>query len=105
MRSPEIDGRPVVDFFRISPEADEDAMRRMTGDESFRVWRMTHCGLGESGLDLTLTAKTDAPVKLRVVEESEDLPDTGDGPMPPRPKYLVPAEESDVTLVGRTVTL
>jgi hypothetical protein len=103
--SPEIDGKKVVDFYRISPEGDEDAMRRMTGDTSFRVWRMTHCGLEASGLDVTLTAKSDGPVKLRIVEESEDLPDTGEGPMPVRPKYLIPGEESDVTLVGQTVTL
>jgi hypothetical protein len=103
--SPEIDGAPVRDFYRISPEADEDGMRRMSGDQSFRVWRMIHCGIPESGIDVTLTAKAGEPIKLRVVEESEGLPEMPDGPMPPRPRGILPAEGSDVTLVGRTVTL
>jgi hypothetical protein len=103
--SPEIGGRPVRDFYRVSPEADEEGMRRMSGDDTYRVWRMIHCGLADGGLDLTLTSKGAGPIKLRVVEETEGLPEFDEARIAPRPRDLVPAEESDVTLVGKTFTL
>jgi hypothetical protein len=102
LSSPEIDGAPVRDF---PLEGEKAALRRMTGDDTARVWHMLHCGLSNSGLDVALTARTGEPIRLRIVEETEGLPVTGDGPMPPRPPDLLPAQDSDVTLVGRTLRL
>ncbi len=107
--SPEVAGRPVQDFYRVSPEADEEAMRRMTGDGTYRVWHMVHCGLADDGLALTLTAHAAGSIKLRVVEETEGLPEGGSDTSPPvlpgRPSDLIPGEDSDVTLVGKTFSL
>jgi len=105
LRAMSVDGVPVRDFYRFSPEADEAAMRRMVGDDSYRVWRMEHCGLGESGrVDVALEAIPGSAVRLRVVEESEGMPEN-DGPALPRPRGFIPAPGSDVTLAGRTFTL
>jgi hypothetical protein len=104
--SPEIDGAAVGDFYRFSPEQDESAMRAMIGDDSYRVWHMQHCGLGnDRALDLTLRAAAGGQVRLRVVEESDGLPELGGAPLPPRPSGSVPSQESDVVLVGRTFEL
>jgi hypothetical protein len=106
--SPEIGGVAVRDFYRISPEADEEAFRAMTGDRTYRVWHMEHCGLAPDGaLDITVVAARDGKVRLRVVEESEGLPGTtedGSSPSLPRPDGLS-AGAGDVTLVGRTFEL
>jgi hypothetical protein len=103
--APEMDGAPVRDFFRISPPMDEVALRAMTGDSTSRVWHAVHCALDQDALELTLNAAPGAPLKLRVVEEHEGLPAIRGAPVPPRPRGLAPAMESDVTLVGRTFEL
>ena len=103
--APEMGGAPVRDFYRISPEVDEVALRVMTGDSASRAWHAVHCALDQDALELTLNAATGAPVKLRVVEEHEGLPVIRGAPVPPRPKGLAPAMGSDVTLVGRTFEL
>jgi hypothetical protein len=102
LRASSIDGAPVLDVFRFSPERDETLFRLMTGDTSRRGFRMHHCALSPDGsLTVVLEARPGARVKLRVVSERSGLPVS----VAARGRNSIPAQESDISLVSSAFTL
>jgi hypothetical protein len=100
-RATSIDGAPVEDLFRFSPERDEEFLRKMTGDTSPRRFHMRHCAVApDAPFELALEAQRDAKVVLRIVAETPGLPAT----VHPRNARTIPWVDSDVTLVSRRVT-
>ena len=95
-----LDGRPVTDLSRFSPELDEKLMSLATGSHAHAHWRLRYCGLRGRELGLELALAPGARLRLRAVSELEGLP----GPtLAPRPPGLHPSIDSDVTLVSRLI--
>lgn len=97
-----VDGRPVTEWARFSPERDEELFNLMTGRQPRAVWRLRYCALRGRPLRLELTAPGDQPLRLRVVTETDGLPDPALGPREPG---WHPALGSDVTLVSTVLEL
>jgi hypothetical protein len=91
----------VHELVRFSHEMDQKLWRLVSGDETPRVWRATVCAVGPDGVELELFSRLGAPVRLRVVEVSDGLPDAT---LAPREPSSYPAIDSDVTLVSRATT-
>jgi Peptidase family M28 len=100
LRATSIDGAPVRDLVRFSPERDETLLRWAIGDLSRRAFHMRHCGL-RGAFDVALDVRAGERAHLRVVAESDGLPASVEA----RPPATVPAEESDVTLVSGSFAL
>lgn len=96
-----VEGRPVAEIFRFSPERDAEFMRKMTGDRSLPVFRMMFCSPHESHVVVRLRAGEKKP-RLRVVQELDGLPA---GAVTPRPPEFIPAQASDVTLLSQVESL
>ncbi len=91
----------VHELVRFSRETDETLWRLLSGDDSPRVWRATYCAIPADGVEVELFTHPGAPVRLRVVEISDGLPD---GALTPRDPSVYAAIDSDVTLVSRAST-
>src|SRR5262249_45597654 len=91
-------GRPTVDLVRFSPETDERLLKMMTGDRTPSIFRARFCGAFAGEIDVELRALAGAPIKLRIVEVVDGLPDP---PVAARPLFVYPRIDSDVTLVTR----
>jgi hypothetical protein len=96
-----IDGRRPHRIVRFSSEFDEAAMRVLGGERTRRVWRLVHCGGAERSTPLRLIAAGNGPIHMRLLAETDGWP-AGEN-IPLRTAHAVPSQESDVTLVGRSV--
>jgi hypothetical protein len=98
-----VNGKKVVEIVRFSPELDEKLVRLWTGGARQSDWVMEYCGADETGFRLDLFSPAGRPVKLRIHETSDGLPDPP--PVPRVPSEAYPAADSDVTTVQVDVTL
>jgi hypothetical protein len=60
-------------------------------------------GLPEEGIELSLEIKSSDPVMLKVEDRSYGLPGIPSNPYKDRPDYIVPADNSDCTIVMKSV--
>jgi hypothetical protein len=98
-----IDGQPVHDVVRFSPEFDEAALRLLLGDTTRRGFHLEHCGPSTGlSIDLAWTSTSPEPLELQIEEVIDGLPEAA-----PRrnPADFVPSIDSDVTLVTRRFAL
>lgn len=67
-------------------------------------WGLVYTGLSHEGFELTLSFKSNEPLKLRVVDRSAGLPQVPGASYRPRPEYIIPAPHplNDSTLVAKT---
>jgi hypothetical protein len=97
----EVEGKPVTDIVRFSPEFDAAAFRFMTGDRSPHTWNLHHCG--SNTVHLVLEARGAGSVELRLIEELDGLPKRTGETINPRPPGTGSSMLGDVSLVSRTV--
>jgi Peptidase family M28 len=101
-----IDGAPVSKFVRFSPELDAKLMRAVTGDTSRLGWHMTQCGAAARPVALGLRLRGRGALVLRLLERVDGLPlSPFTGPSANAGLTLGPAQDSDVSLVSRTLEL
>ncbi|HKQ68301.1 MAG TPA: M20/M25/M40 family metallo-hydrolase [Polyangiaceae bacterium] len=100
-----VNGEAVQSVIRFSPEIDAKAMRIATGDQSHEGWHLSHCGFARGPLRVRLEKTAPGTADLRVVERRDGLPRDAGGAALSRPRepWLVPQQESDVTLVSQVV--
>jgi hypothetical protein len=98
-RGTAVDGAPIRDLYRFSPERDEELLRWMTGDTRPRAFHMRECAPQNGAFELNLEAQGGAPINLRIIAERSGLP----AMVKPRGRSI-PSESSDVTLVSRLAT-
>jgi Peptidase family M28 len=91
----------VRELIRFSRETDEKLWRLVSGDDTPHVWRASYCAIASDGVELELFTRAGTPVRLRVVEVSDGLPD---GTLAPRDPSTYPTVDSDVTLVSSAST-
>ena len=70
------------------------------------VWAMNYYGFPEEGTELTLSVKTNQPVKLRIDDRTYGLPQIPGKSISVRPDYIIPTPSSfsDVTIVSKSYT-
>ncbi|MBH8572263.1 M28 family metallopeptidase [Nostocaceae cyanobacterium CENA369] len=71
------------------------------------TWGLNYFGLPQEGIELTLTVKKSQSLKLKVVDQSDDLPEIPNKFFRQRPNYMMPTGfgNSDSTLVSKSFTL
>ncbi|MCA1633573.1 MAG: hypothetical protein LC802_07620, partial [Acidobacteria bacterium] len=76
------------------------------GAPSGPSWSMNYYAPPPGGLELTLEVSAGRPLKLRMINQSYELPNIPGSPIRPRPEYLVPAPftSGDTTQVSRSYT-
>ncbi|MFQ4141704.1 M20/M25/M40 family metallo-hydrolase [Chlorogloeopsis sp. ULAP02] len=90
-----IDGKPIDNNFKD------------THTELEKVWGLNYFALPQEGIKLTLEVKTSQPVKIRVVDQSDDLPEIPGKSFQQKPNYMMSTafRLSDATLVSKYFTL
>lgn len=72
-------------------------------------WRLHYFALPLEGIELTLTAKSSHPIKLKVVDQSDGLPEIPGKSFQERPNYMMPTAfgygVSDSILVSKSFSL
>ncbi|MGC4119039.1 MAG: hypothetical protein QM765_31625 [Myxococcales bacterium] len=96
-----VNGKPVPDLVRFSPELDARLMRLLTGDRSPALWKAKYCGPPGTDLRFVVQAPAGEKVPVRLVESFDGLP-PGAGQ---RGAGLVPTMGGDVSLVARRLRL
>ncbi len=101
-----IDGAPVSELVRFSPELDAKLMRAVTGDTSRLGWHMTYCGAGVRSVTLALRLLGRGALALRLLERVDGLPPS---PVASPSRAAGPAhgsaQDSDISLVSRSLEL
>lgn len=70
-----------------------------------RGWVLTYYAVPAEGFNLKVSMKSGEPFKVRVMSESEGLPQIPNLALKPRPEYLIPSQLSDTTRVTGSYTL
>lgn len=86
-------GDKRLDHSRLTPSAGER-----------RKWGLRYYALPPEGLELTFAVKESQPVKLRLVDQSYQLPDTQTASYKLRPEHMMPAMTpyTDASFVSKT---
>jgi hypothetical protein len=73
---------------------------------SSNSWALNYYAPPAEGFEVTLEVNASQPLKLRVVDQSYELPQMPGGSLKPRPEHIMPAPftNSDTTQVSRTYT-
>jgi hypothetical protein len=67
-------------------------------------WGLSYAGAPRDGIELTIDVNTTRPIKFKVVDRSDGLPETLVSSLKPRPDYLMPSimPNNGTTLVSKS---
>lgn len=84
LRSLDVNGTPVHEVTRFSPELDAVAYRFLVSDHSPRAWNHEHCGAWGRPILLRMNSAGVGPIRLRLVEELQGSSpgEAAPGPIP-----------------------
>ncbi len=93
-------GKPVRHLIRFSAEKDQELARRLRLGGSPSGFFFQFCAPGGEPLEVVFHTRSDAEVPLRLLEVRDGLPTVV---LKPRPAGQIARDDSDRTVVGRTV--
>lgn len=100
-----VNGKAVRHLIRFSPEKDEAIMRRLRVGGIKPGMFFQFCGMRGEPLEVVFHTHQEAEVPVRLIEVRDGLPPATGGTLLKRPDDEIPTDESERTLVGRTVQL
>ncbi len=100
-----VNGKPVRHLVRFSPEKDEALMRKLRLGGTRSAFIFQFCGSHGAPVDVVFQTRDEAEVPVRLVEVLDGLPPGPGGAALSRPEGEIATEDSDRTIVGKTIRL
>ncbi len=97
-----VKGKPVRHLVRFSPERDEALMRRLRLGNVRPAFSFQYCGMRDEPLEIVLETRDENEIPVRLVEVRDGIPPVGNANLERSPGEI-PTDDSDRTLVGKTV--
>jgi hypothetical protein len=100
-----VNGKAVRRLIRFSPEKDAALARRLKPGSLRSAFYFQFCGMSGDPIELVLHTNEEAEVPVRLVEVRDGLPPAPGGADLRRPAGEIATEDSDRTIIGKTVRL
>ena len=100
-----VDGKPVRHLIRFSAEKDEALMNKLRLGGMRPAFVFQFCGSHGAPIDVVFQTREEAEVPVRLIEVTDGVPPAVGGAPVARPQGEIATDESDRTVVGKTIRL